>query len=358
MRGASVAIPEGKIASRTWPLCREIDDASSDDALDMRPRISSPRAARRTPSSVSTSPRPTRLHEHRARLGLESLEVVGDGGLAVVEGLGGGRCGAVLGQRHEHLEPVDVDHGSIISMASMVMVDNLHWTDALLVREYRSMEKLTVDGVYAAAEVLRDLLPPTPAWSYPVLDAAVGARAIVKHENVQPTGAFKVRGGLNLLATLSPAERAAGLITVSTGNHAQSLAYAAARSGRRRHDRDAPHHSRRQGRRRARVGCPRPARGRGHGPGRGLRGGPGRARGPALCEPRQHARDRLRPRDCVFGAAPGAPRDRDAVRARGLRAPDWRGRCWCATRSRLPLGWWACRPRAPPPRTSRGSPAP
>lgn len=93
------------------------------------------------------------------------------------------------------------------------------------------MEKLTIDGIYAAAGRLRDLLPATPAWSYPVLDAAVGARTIVKHENVQPTGAFKVRGGLNLLATLSPAERAAGLITVSTGNHAQSLAYAAARAG-------------------------------------------------------------------------------------------------------------------------------
>jgi threonine dehydratase len=93
------------------------------------------------------------------------------------------------------------------------------------------MEKLTIDGVYAAAERLRPLLPTTPAWSYPVLDAAVGSRAIVKHENVQPTGAFKVRGGLNLLATLSPAERAAGLVTVSTGNHAQSLAYASARFG-------------------------------------------------------------------------------------------------------------------------------
>jgi threonine dehydratase len=113
----------------------------------------------------------------------------------------------------------------------MVIVDNYHWTDASCVRDHEGMEKLTVDGVYAAAERLRPLLPPTPAWSYPVLDAAVGSRTIVKHENVQPTGAFKVRGGLNLLATLSPAERAAGLITVSTGNHAQSLAYAASRSG-------------------------------------------------------------------------------------------------------------------------------
>ncbi len=93
------------------------------------------------------------------------------------------------------------------------------------------MEKLTIDGVYAAADTLRPLLPPTPAWAYPVLDAAVGSRTIVKHENVQPTGAFKVRGGLNLLATLPASARAAGLITVSTGNHAQSLAYSAARAG-------------------------------------------------------------------------------------------------------------------------------
>jgi threonine dehydratase len=93
------------------------------------------------------------------------------------------------------------------------------------------MEKLTVDGVHEAAERLRPLLPVTPTWSYPALDAAVGSRTIVKHENVQPTGAFKVRGGLNLLATLSPRERAGGLVTASTGNHAQSLAYASARFG-------------------------------------------------------------------------------------------------------------------------------
>ena len=71
-------------------------------------------------------PAPHVAHQHRARLGLEPLEVVGDGRLAVVEGLGCGRRGAVLGQRHEHLEPVDIDHVSIVSMASMVMVDNIH----------------------------------------------------------------------------------------------------------------------------------------------------------------------------------------------------------------------------------------
>src|SRR6266566_3623347 len=48
-----------------------------------------------------------------------------------------------------------------------------------------------------------------------------------KHENYQPVGAFKVRGGINLISQLSPDERARGVIAVSTGNHGQSVAYAA-----------------------------------------------------------------------------------------------------------------------------------
>lgn len=68
-------------------------------------------------------------------------------------------------------------------------------------------------------------------WSYPLLDAVSGCEVVVKHENVQPTGAFKVRGGLTLLRHLDEADREAGLITVSTGNHAQSIAYAARRHG-------------------------------------------------------------------------------------------------------------------------------
>ncbi|WNM23625.1 threonine ammonia-lyase [Demequina capsici] len=90
---------------------------------------------------------------------------------------------------------------------------------------------LSFEGVLAAADVLAPALPPTPSWSYPLLDEAVGRRVVVKHENVQPTGAFKVRGGLNLLATLPAEARERGLGTVSTGNHAQSLAYAAAKHG-------------------------------------------------------------------------------------------------------------------------------
>lgn len=55
----------------------------------------------------------------------------------------------------------------------------------------------------------------------------MGAEVWVKHENHQPVGAFKVRGGLNLAARLSEEERRAGLFTASTGNHGQSIAFAA-----------------------------------------------------------------------------------------------------------------------------------
>jgi threonine dehydratase len=82
--------------------------------------------------------------------------------------------------------------------------------------------------VLAAHDVLARRLPPTPMWSYPVLDALAGATVFVKHENVQPIGAFKVRGGLALLAGMDPEQRRRGLVTYSTGNHAQSIAYACA----------------------------------------------------------------------------------------------------------------------------------
>jgi threonine dehydratase len=87
----------------------------------------------------------------------------------------------------------------------------------------------TLTDVLAAARTLRPHLPPTPLMSHPVLDRGPAAALLVKHENIQPTGAFKVRGGLMLLAGMDPAERARGVVGYSTGNHAQSLAYAAAR---------------------------------------------------------------------------------------------------------------------------------
>lgn len=79
--------------------------------------------------------------------------------------------------------------------------------------------------VLRARRLLSAHLPETPMWSYPVLNAAVGAEVHVKHENVQPIGAFKVRGGINLLARMP--DRSRGVVAYSTGNHAQSIAYAA-----------------------------------------------------------------------------------------------------------------------------------
>lgn len=89
----------------------------------------------------------------------------------------------------------------------------------------------TFDGILDAADRLAHALPATPAWSYPLLDAHAGRRVVVKHENVQPTGAFKVRGGLTRMATLDRSTRRDGVVTVSTGNHAQSMAYAGRAAG-------------------------------------------------------------------------------------------------------------------------------
>ena len=81
--------------------------------------------------------------------------------------------------------------------------------------------------VLDAARQIRPYLQPTPLRRYPSLDRLVGAEVHVKHENHNPTGAFKVRGGINLVSRLSDDERARGVIAASTGNHGQSVAYAA-----------------------------------------------------------------------------------------------------------------------------------
>ena len=67
---------------------------------------------------------------------------------------------------------------------------------------------------------------PTPLIHYPLLDAWTGCETWVKHENHNPTGAFKIRGGLNLVAQLTPEERRRGVVSASTGNHGQSMAFA------------------------------------------------------------------------------------------------------------------------------------
>jgi threonine dehydratase len=85
----------------------------------------------------------------------------------------------------------------------------------------------TYQDVLDARPRVYEHLQPSPLRNYPVLDEWVGCRTWVKHENHNPTGSFKIRGGLNLVAQLSADERRRGIISASTGNHGQSLALAA-----------------------------------------------------------------------------------------------------------------------------------
>ncbi len=91
----------------------------------------------------------------------------------------------------------------------------------------------TLHDVIAARPHVYRYLKPTPLYRYSGLSELIGANVRVKHENHQPVGAFKVRGGLNLVARLSERERNSGLFTASTGNHGQSIAYAARAHGMR-----------------------------------------------------------------------------------------------------------------------------
>ena len=82
-------------------------------------------------------------------------------------------------------------------------------------------------NVFAARRRIAPYLRPTPLYRYPALDGLTATSTWVKHENHQPIGAFKVRGGVNLVSQLGADERSKGVITASTGNHGQSVAYAA-----------------------------------------------------------------------------------------------------------------------------------
>jgi threonine dehydratase len=84
----------------------------------------------------------------------------------------------------------------------------------------------TLNDVYMARERISPYLTRTPLLRHPLLDEATGLAIWVKHENHNPTCAFKVRGGVNLVASLSADERKNGIVTASTGNHGQSIAFA------------------------------------------------------------------------------------------------------------------------------------
>lgn len=91
----------------------------------------------------------------------------------------------------------------------------------------------TYEDILAARAVVGRFLPRTPTYPSPGLSRLVGCEIFVKHENHLPTGSFKVRGGVNFMASLAPAEKERGVITATRGNHGLSIAYAARLVGAR-----------------------------------------------------------------------------------------------------------------------------
>ena len=94
------------------------------------------------------------------------------------------------------------------------------------------MQLLTPDEIKSARAIVASAQPPTPTLRWPLLDARLGARAWVKHENHTRIGAFKLRGGAVYLHELMQREPGVrGVISATRGNHGQSIALAAARYG-------------------------------------------------------------------------------------------------------------------------------
>ncbi|HVG19848.1 MAG TPA: pyridoxal-phosphate dependent enzyme, partial [Blastocatellia bacterium] len=89
------------------------------------------------------------------------------------------------------------------------------------------MKSPSFQDVLLARRQIRPYLLRTPTHSHAAINELVGAEVFIKHENYQPVGAFKVRGGINLISRLSDEERARGVIAASTGNHGQSVSFAA-----------------------------------------------------------------------------------------------------------------------------------
>jgi len=102
--------------------------------------------------------------------------------------------------------------------------------DNLFVRAYAvGMEPLpTLHEIEAAKALIRPVIRETPTYRWPLLESSVGCELWMKHENHTPVGAFKIRGGLVYMDELKRREPAVkGVIAATTGNHGQSIAFAA-----------------------------------------------------------------------------------------------------------------------------------
>src|ERR1700743_557171 len=92
------------------------------------------------------------------------------------------------------------------------------------------MQLPTLDDLHRATRIVRAVVPPSPQYSWPLLNMRTGAEVWVKHENHSPVGAFKLRGALIYLDWLKKNQPdIKGVIAATRGNHGQGVALAAAR---------------------------------------------------------------------------------------------------------------------------------
>ncbi|MFE3260833.1 threonine ammonia-lyase IlvA [Nocardia sp. NPDC059091] len=89
-----------------------------------------------------------------------------------------------------------------------------------------SLPELTADEIDAAAKRISDIIEPTPLQRIPRLSALTGAEVYLKREDLTAVRSYKLRGAYNLMVQLTAAEKAAGVVTASAGNHAQGVAFA------------------------------------------------------------------------------------------------------------------------------------
>ena len=99
------------------------------------------------------------------------------------------------------------------------------------IAEQVKQQAVTLENVKAASERIKALAQKTPVLTSRLFNAASGADAYFKCENLQRGGSFKIRGALNFLMCLKEADRRRGVVTFSSGNHAQAVAIAAAHLG-------------------------------------------------------------------------------------------------------------------------------
>ena len=88
-------------------------------------------------------------------------------------------------------------------------------------------EKLLFERIVDAEKIVSKHTLETPVVYSKVLSAAIGEQVFLKLENQQITGSFKIRGAINAISNLTPAQKKAGVVALSTGNHGRGLAYAA-----------------------------------------------------------------------------------------------------------------------------------